>query len=61
MYKYGSGWLTQPIPEDDFERIAKIINEGRKGLKEIVEKDLEEELEKIIEEEIEIEIEEFER
>lgn len=58
MYKFGCGWLTQPIPEEDLERITKIINEGREGLKEIVEEDLEEELKKVIEEEME---EEFER
>jgi hypothetical protein len=47
MYKFGSGWLTQPIPEDELEKIEKIINEGREGLKEIIEED------RVIEEEFE--------
>ena len=47
MYKFGHGWLTQPIPEDELEKIEKIINEGREGLKEIIEED------RVIEEEFE--------
>lgn len=46
MYKFGTGWLTQPIPEEDIEKIQKIIKEGREGLQEIVAEDREEEMER---------------
>ncbi|MBR3518256.1 MAG: hypothetical protein IKO10_18290 [Lachnospiraceae bacterium] len=45
MYKFGCGWLTQPIPEEDLQKIEKIINEGREGLKEIIDSEKEVEME----------------